>query len=202
MVRTRRLVALVAAVASLVLVAPAHAGIGQFIEVDEYGYDPDADTIAQPTQTYFLVFDNVGGTTHSAVSDGGMFDTEAIAPGDSSQIAMQGAGTYPYHCAFHPARMRGVFRLRPVASATTVGVGDTISLQIAPDLIKTPYVYDVQRRRGDGGWKVVRHGIGDSAPTFTFTRTGEFTFRARSRVAFTEIRSGWSPPRKVSVLAG
>ena len=201
MVRTRRLAVLVLAVASLVLVAPANAGIGQFIGVDEYAYDPAADTIAQPTLTYFLVFENHGATTHSAVSDGGMFDTKGIAPDGSSQISIQGAGTYPYHCAFHPVRMQGVFRVRPVASDTAVTVGDPVTLRIAPDAIKTPYVYDVQRRRGDGEWKVIRHGIGESAPSFTFTRAGDFEFRARSRVAFTEIRSGWSPVRKVTVLA-
>ena len=83
MVRTRRLAAVLLAVASLVLGVPANAGIGQVIGVDEYAYDPATDTIAQPTLTYFLVFENHGATTHSAVSDGGMFDTEAIAPDGS-----------------------------------------------------------------------------------------------------------------------
>jgi plastocyanin len=201
MVRTRRLAVLLLAVASLVLVVPANAGIGQFIGVDEYAYDPAADTIAQPTLTYFLVFENHGATTHSAVSDGGMFDTKAIAPDGSSQISIQGAGTYPYHCTFHPARMQGVFRVRPKASDTTVGVGDSITLQIAPDAIKTLYVHDVQRRRNGGEWRSVRHGTGESAPTFSFTRAGEFEFRARSRIAFTEVHTGWSPMRKVTVLA-
>ena len=202
MVRTRRLAALLLAVASLVLVVPANAGIGQFIGVDEYAYDPATDTIAQPTQTYFLVFENHGGTTHSAVSDGGMFDTKAIAPDGSSQISIQGAGTYPYHCAFHPARMQGVFRVRPKASDTVVGVGDSITLQIAPDAIKTLYVHDVQRRRNGGEWNTLRHGTGESAPTFSFQRAGEFEFRARSRIAFTEVHTEWSPLRKVTVLAG
>ena len=177
MVRTRRLAVLLLAVASLVLVVPANAGIGQSIGVDEYAYDPAADTIAQPTLTYFLVFENHGATTHSAVSDGGMFDTKAIAPAGSSQISIQGAGTYPYHCAFHPVRMQGVFRVRPKASDTLVGVGEPIALQIAPDAIKTLYVHDVQRRRNGGEWKTVRHGTGESRDLSSACRGGVGDFR-------------------------
>src|SRR5262249_51396645 len=40
---------------------------------------------------------------HTATQDGRRFDTGTIARGaTSAPIAMTAAGTYPYHCEFHP----------------------------------------------------------------------------------------------------
>jgi plastocyanin len=40
---------------------------------------------------------------HTATSDNGRFDTATVARGATSQaITMSTAGTFPYHCAFHP----------------------------------------------------------------------------------------------------
>jgi plastocyanin len=51
-----------------------------------------------------VAWKNSGGTTHTATADGGAFDTGAIADGaTSAPITMSTAGTFTYHCTFHPS---------------------------------------------------------------------------------------------------
>ncbi len=56
---------------------------------------------------------NSGGTTHTATADGGAFDTGSIANGGTSGlIAMGTAGSFSYHCSFHPT-MVGTLNVNP-----------------------------------------------------------------------------------------
>ena len=46
---------------------------------------------------------NVDTIAHTATSNTDAFDTGAIAPGSTSApVTMPTAGSYPYHCSFHP----------------------------------------------------------------------------------------------------
>jgi plastocyanin len=46
---------------------------------------------------------NTRGTTHTSTADGGAWNTGNIAPGaTSAAIQMNTAGSFPYHCIFHP----------------------------------------------------------------------------------------------------
>jgi plastocyanin len=50
-----------------------------------------------------VAWHNGDSVAHTATSDGGAFDTGAIAPGaTSSPITMSAAGSFSYHCAIHP----------------------------------------------------------------------------------------------------
>ena len=69
----------------------------------------------RPGQT--VAWKNNGGTTHTATQDGGGFDTGAISNGaTSAPIPMSTAGTYSYHCTFHPSMVGTV-------NVTTSGSG-------------------------------------------------------------------------------
>jgi PKD repeat protein len=59
-----------------------------------------------------VVWRNADVTTHTATADSGAFDTGALAPASSSATTMGAAGTFPYHCAFHPG-MVGTLRVAP-----------------------------------------------------------------------------------------
>jgi plastocyanin len=71
-------------------------------------YDPDPLTIKVGQAVQWHNSDSVG-TKHTATSDGGApssFDTGDIAAGsDSDPIVFDVAGTYEYHCNYHPSTM-------------------------------------------------------------------------------------------------
>jgi plastocyanin len=55
-----------------------------------------------------VAWHNSGGTTHTATSDSGAFDTGNIGNGDTSgPITMSTAGAFNYHCAIHGSLMTG-----------------------------------------------------------------------------------------------
>ena len=50
-----------------------------------------------------VAWQNSGGTDHTATQNGGAFDTRAIPNGRTSVvITMSTAGSFAYHCNFHP----------------------------------------------------------------------------------------------------
>jgi plastocyanin len=52
-----------------------------------------------------VTFDNRDNQPHTATSDSGApmpFDTDSIAAGATKAITFERAGTYTYHCSFHP----------------------------------------------------------------------------------------------------
>ena len=56
---------------------------------------------------------NNGGATHTATADGGAFNTGSIANGGTStSITMGTAGSFAYHCSFHPS-MVGTLTVNP-----------------------------------------------------------------------------------------
>jgi plastocyanin len=52
------------------------------------------------------------GVTHHLVSDGGVFDSGSLNPGNNFGFTFATAGTYPYHCSIHPT-MVGTIVLNP-----------------------------------------------------------------------------------------
>jgi hypothetical protein len=52
------------------------------------------------------------GTTHHLISDTGLFDSGALAPGKSFAFTFATSGTYTYHCSIHPT-MVGTITLTP-----------------------------------------------------------------------------------------
>ena len=48
-----------------------------------------------------LTWSNTDTTTHDMVSDGGVWDSGRIAPGNQFDFTFQSKGTFPYHCSIH-----------------------------------------------------------------------------------------------------
>ncbi|HEY6572569.1 MAG TPA: cupredoxin domain-containing protein [Candidatus Eisenbacteria bacterium] len=67
---------------------------------NSYSPDPDTVTVGQTVS-----WKNNDTTTHTATADNATtFGTGAITPGaTSTPIAMNTAGSFPYHCEIHPA---------------------------------------------------------------------------------------------------
>jgi plastocyanin len=62
-------------------------------------YSPNPVTVAVGTTVTWVNNDT---TAHTATSNGGAFDTGTIAAGGSGSFRFQTAGSFPYHCTFHP----------------------------------------------------------------------------------------------------
>jgi plastocyanin len=56
-------------------------------------------TVSVGTTVTWVNGDN---TSHTSTSNNGAFDTGTIAPGGSASFRFQSAGSFPYHCTFHP----------------------------------------------------------------------------------------------------
>jgi len=186
--------------AVMVLALPARAGeVNAHVAIQDFSFTPSTTTFNQGSSSYVIAFDNGGSFSHTATSNTGMFDTGQIASAGSQPINVNGAGTYAYHCVNHTF-MTGEVVSRPVPSDGTVTVGASIVLRIGADFLKGAN-WDVQRRYGKGDWKTVRSATSDPTPTFSFSKAGTYSFRARSYLYSGGPRSGWSTPRKVIVSA-
>ncbi len=71
-------------------------------------FGPSSLTIKKGTAVTWQNASGAYGTTHTATSDSGAFDTGGIPPGGSKSITFSVAGTFPYHCIYHVSMgMRG-----------------------------------------------------------------------------------------------
>ena len=196
----RRLTVLAVAFLSLSLAAPpSSAGLvcARTITIENFRYSPSPTAKTAQADLLVICWHNEDGVNHTATSDGGLFDTNAIAPGAEVGSTFYGAGTYRYHCEIHPS-MDGRFNVRPAASDASIAVGDTFELTVGPSgaSVEAP-TWDVQRRRNDGPWIQFKTGTTDPIFDVQPLRAGTFRYRARTHV-FGQV-SGWSPVRIVTV---
>jgi plastocyanin len=80
----------------------ATGGKGKTVTVDisMFAYRPSTLTIAPGTT---VAFHNLDTTEHTATSNNATtFDTGAIQHDQTKMVTITKAGTYGYHCAFHP----------------------------------------------------------------------------------------------------
>ena len=105
--RSRRLVVLVV-VALLALVSFAAVGHGQTrpagvahvtVTINKFKFMPPTLTIKRGTVVRFV---NNDGPTHSVTADKHAFNIAKLAHGQSATITFKKAGTFTYHCTFHP----------------------------------------------------------------------------------------------------
>jgi plastocyanin len=63
------------------------------------GYKPNPITVAVGTT---VTWTNSDSTAHTVTSDGGLFNSNSMAPGGTFSYMFPVAGSYPYHCTLHP----------------------------------------------------------------------------------------------------
>ena len=82
--------------------ATVAGGKGKVVTVDisMFAYHPSTLTVAPGTT---VAFHNVDTTEHTATSNNATtFDTGPIEHNETKMVTLTKAGTFPYHCAFHP----------------------------------------------------------------------------------------------------
>ncbi|MDH5225492.1 MAG: hypothetical protein OEW46_12070 [Actinomycetota bacterium] len=197
----KRLWLLAVVVSTMLSVFPGPSAIATFptIDIEEYRYLPRKETAPLGG---VLQWHNIGSLTHTASQDGPLrfFNTGQLAPGGfSTGTTMWAAGRFPYHCRIHPNLMRGLVRVPVTLSSAAIGLGEPVTITMSSNALFKGYTFDLQRKRNQGRWVIVRRKIGTHSLDVTPKRTGEFRFRARV-VDLDRDRSGWSPA--ASVLVG
>lgn len=92
-------------------VATVVGGTGKVVTVDisMFAYRPSTLTVAPGT---VVAFHNVDTTEHTATSNNATtFDTGPIEHDQTKMVTLTRAGTFAYHCAFHPF-MKGMISVK------------------------------------------------------------------------------------------
>ena len=114
--RLRRLGAVITVLltGSLVLALPAWAAS---VSAVEYRFSPPALTISVGQS---VTWTNAGKVPHTTTSDGNLWDSGALNPGQSFTFTFRSAGTFSYHCQFHRALgMVGVIVVRSASGGSS-----------------------------------------------------------------------------------
>ena len=69
------------------------------VNIVDFAFEPADTTVAVGTT---VSFNNTGAAPHTATADDDSFDTDSIAAGATGSLTFDTAGTFPYHCTFHP----------------------------------------------------------------------------------------------------
>ena len=72
---------------------------GTAISIKGFAFNPASVTVSVGTKVTWTNNDSVA---HSATADDGSFQSNAIQPGSSFSFTFTKAGTFTYHCEFHP----------------------------------------------------------------------------------------------------
>lgn len=89
-----------AVTASVQVTGPRGKTEFQGTEVDKFTFSPSNVTVTAGTR---VVWTNVDPSNqHTVTSDGGLFDSGILAPGESFTFTFTAPGTYSYHCSIHP----------------------------------------------------------------------------------------------------
>jgi plastocyanin len=91
--------ALAAAGLLAALAAVPASAADEDVAISGFSYSPGTVTI---TVGDSVTWTNSDAQAHTASADDGSFDTSSIGNGDSATIEFSTAGSYPYHCEFHP----------------------------------------------------------------------------------------------------
>lgn len=69
------------------------------VKIVDFAFQPA--TINVPRGT-IVGWKNFGPSAHTSTSDDGFWDSGTLMPGDIFGVRFRRAGTFPYHCSFHP----------------------------------------------------------------------------------------------------
>lgn len=85
------------------------------VSIIDFAFVPQMDTVAQGDTVRWT---NNGSASHTTTSDGAVWNSGTLSPGQSFSFQFNSTGTFPYHCAIHTS-MHGtivVHRNMPVFS--------------------------------------------------------------------------------------
>jgi plastocyanin len=169
------------------------------VDVGEYFFAPGTAEVARGGT---VVFDFVGGVTHTATDASGLdlYDSGNVPGGGPSfSYTFVAAGEYRFVCSPHPF-MGGRVRVPVRAAPARGGRRDSFTVVWAAAAAVGNHVHDVQIRRPGERWSMWRRGrVHRSAPFVPDAGRGRYRFRARVRDVGLGESSRWSPATTIRV---
>ena len=95
---TRRTLVAAAALAPVALIAPRANAATHELTIKGMAFSPKVLAVAVGDT---VMVTNLDSAPHTATADGGAFDTPKLKKGESAEITITAAGSFPYHCAVH-----------------------------------------------------------------------------------------------------
>jgi plastocyanin len=205
----RRLISAAAplAVALVLLVQGTALAALKDVSIQNFAFNPAATKVKLGDQ---IRWTNLDGTNHTTTSDGvsdgsgytgiGLWGSGSLAQNGTFTWTFTFAGTYPYHCRFHPTLMQGTVKVPMTANPASGPVGTTFTLTWASAAPTGSLVFDVQRMDPGGTkFKKWQTGVTTLSATYMPALAGTYVFRTRVRDMNTGAVSKYSP--KVSIVA-
>jgi len=198
----------IAAVAAVVLSAPAWGGGVEEISVTDAGDDsfqPKLVERAVGDASIVWKWDPANEDDHNVIQDKRLFRSGDPVPVDEDFTLDPSAGTFGYYCVVHgddDSGMRGKLRIAPSLGAIRrQGPIDSFEVRWATDNLDSGDRFDVHYRVGDRRWKSWRRNSGKIEGEFgandkplNVKPNRIYSFRARSKDSDNpKRRSGWSP---------
>lgn len=152
-----------------------------------------------------VTWTNMSNVLHTATSDSTdpyTWDTGSVSVGSSSSpIVFSAAGSFPYHCSFHPTIMMGTVRAPMKASPASGVLGTTfkITWATAAPAPGSNLVFEVQKKDPGGSFMPWQTDVTTLKTMFTPTATGTYSFRAQVKNTVTGATSGFSSAKSITV---
>jgi plastocyanin len=193
----RRIALIVALVALLITPTPVAAAT-TIVNIN------GAQNAFVPSTTTVMFNDSVQWKNNSATRDhtssSDLFNlwSEPLPAGSQSDaILFPRAGTFAYHCDFHPT-MRGSIKVTMSISDTAPMVGQQVTIDFASLAAPSGFTEQIQKRKAGGTWKLWQTSAGTSV-TWTPQKAKTFQFRARFRRISDGMSTPYSPVLQVTV---
>jgi plastocyanin len=200
----RTLLSIAAAAALFITSSGLTAAATKSVTIVDYAFNPTTIRVTVPGDS--VRWTNSGQASHTTTRTAAVYrwNSGALTTGESFTRRFTAAGRFPYVCSFHEWMQATV--VVPVIATPTSGSTATIyTIGWASITAPTGQRYQVQRRApGATVWSFWKSGTTAKSATFTTTRVGTWSFRARLQrlVNGSWISAGWSPVRTVSVSSG
>jgi plastocyanin len=170
--------------------APA-SGLGTpavTVSMTEYAYSPSRPTLSVGQA---ISFSNDGTVTHGAKVGPPKLMTLTAPPATTSDASVSVAGTYPFHCQYHPDLMKGALRVAPTLDVTSGAPGTVFTLTWSTGMLDSGAKMKVQMRRDGGNWNKAGGGNGTGIE-LTPSKSGTYEARVMLVLANGDA-SKWSP---------
>jgi plastocyanin len=173
------------------------------VTIANFSFTPKS-TIANVGDTV-LWTNTASATNHTSTHDTTdplVWDSGTITPGGGTfPFAFSIAGSFKYHCNFHPTLMMGTINVKPKARPPSGVAGTTFTITAALVAATGTLVYDVQMKVPGG--QFVNFVLGNTTGKVTWNSTGfaagQYQFRARLRNTATGNSAGYSAAVAVTV---
>lgn len=175
--------------------AGAQAATTRTVTVKEFSFTPTALAQLQGDAVKWV---NGGSRTHSTTSTitGAVGWSTTLTPGAAFTKSLSGAGSYAYHCVFHP--MSGSVKVPVTVTPASGSVGTTFTIKVASATAPSGFAYAPQVRvPGSTTWTSLPS---TTATSITYVAKAAGTLSFRSRVTHGSLAgTGMSPVRSVAV---